>query len=366
MTYLQDILNPAELDRLVAEKYIRRVLNDDGRLVLYNYTEKATFDRMWTPETRACRGLIADVATGEIVAWPFAKFANADEAGFPESAIEALLSRPGPVEITDKLDGSMVAVWCYDGVWHCSTRGSFNSTQALAARQWLETIGVQNWPTEYTFIGEWCAPDNRVVLKYERSELRLIGVREHSGHDCSYAELVAWSQVLGIPVVPAVVDGDLISVLSRREATIGVEGWVARWPDGFRVKIKTADYLQLHRLISGFSPTRVRDAMLTGDAARYMQELPEELRVECEGILFTLDEVCRERERLLRDAHRRLSPLLDQGRKKYALTVQQEPKEDWPFLFSLADNKPIADKVLKAVDLVTLFGEQSTTTKEQG
>lgn len=357
--HLSDILDPVELNRLVAERYISRIPSPDGALLLHNYTEKATFDRVWTAETKACRGLISEVATGRIVARPFEKFSNVDEGGFPESAADVLLVRPGPVEITDKLDGSMVVVWYYDGDWHTSTRGSFTSTQARAARQWIDNLNPRTWPPDYTFIGEWCAPDNRVVLKYDRPELRLIGVREYDGYDEPHAALVEWSRLMGLPIVPIVAGGDLASVLAQRQGTIGVEGWVARWPDGFRVKIKTEDYLRLHRLISGFSAARVREAILTGEVARYVQKLPEEIRTEAESIIATLEQVCSYRMVGLNASYTRLSPLLSEGRKAYAIAVQQEPKDDWPYLFSLADSKPIAEKVLKAVDLVALFGEQS-------
>lgn len=357
MLKINDIMDRDELRKLIEERYISCVVSPDARLVLYNYTEKATYDRIWTPETRACRGLVTEATTDRIIARPFEKFSNIDESGFPESALDALLARPGPVEITDKLDGSMIVMWHYANEWHCSTRGSFTSTQALAARRWLDAFDLRNWPTDYTFIAEWCAPDNRVVLKYEQPELRLIGVREYDGHDARYAELCAWGEVLGLPVVPVVTDCDLETLVTRRVFTTGVEGWVARWPDGYRVKIKTEDYLRLHRLISGFSPSRVRDLMLTGGAQRYAQELPEEIRVEAEAIIATLERLCSERREGLTRAYAQLSPLLSESRKAYALAVQQEPKEDWSFLFSLADNKPIEEKLLKAIDLVALYGE---------
>jgi RNA ligase len=357
MAHLSDIMDVSDLNRLIAERYISRVLSPDGALVLYNYTAKATYEHVWTPETRACRGIVAAV-NGQIIARPFEKFSNIDESGFPESSLFALLARPGPVEITEKLDGSMIVMWHYDGDWHCSTRGSFTSSQAQAARRWLDrTAHVKAWPVDYTFIGEWCAPDNRVVLKYDTPELRLIGVREYDGTDAPYAALVDWSEQLGLSVVSAITDAGLIEVAARRALLSGVEGWVARWPDGYRVKIKTDDYMRLHRLITGFSAARVRDALLSGDAGRYFQELPEELRPEAEHITAVLRGITDERIAALQAAFARLSPLLSESRKAYALAVLQEPADDRAFLFSLADGRLIMDKALKVVDLRALFGE---------
>jgi len=365
VTKIDNIMDREELSRLVEGHYISRVFSPDACLVLYNYTAKATYDRVWTPETRACRGLIVDASTGDVVARPFEKFSNVDEAGFPESALGALLARPGPVEITDKLDGSMIAVWHYAGGWHCSTRGSFASTQAQAAQAWIVAHAnlIYAHPG-YTYISEWCAPDNRVVLKYDKPELRLIGVRMAPGYDAPYCEVAHWAHVLNLPVVPVLADCDLEALALRRAMTTGVEGWVARWPDGFRVKIKTEDYLRLHRLISGFSAARVREAMLSADTARYIGELPEEIRSEAERIAAVLDKRVQERVAILIASHARLSPLLSDSRKAFALAVQSEPQEDRSFLFSLADGRPIADKLLKDIDLVALFGEEASPVEE--
>lgn len=353
MTYLHDILDPTELSKLVAERYISAVTSPDGRNVLYNYTERATYARLWTPETRQCRGLIVEQATGRIVCRPFDKFFNVGETS--ETALEALHNLPNAPELTEKLDGSMVAVWRDGNILRASTRGSFTSSQAAAALAWLTARGytARNWPAgSYTVIGEWCAPDNRVVLSYPQAELRLIGARAlYDGADFDYFALRLLADELCLPVVGAYT-GDLAAAVAAQNTLTGAEGWVARWPGGFRVKIKTADYLRLHRIVSGFSAERMREALLLGEAERYMAELPEELRAEAESVYAEIKRRAAERAEAATGIYATLAPLLSaEGRKGYALAVQRHPRDLWPLLFALADSKPISPLILKALDL---------------
>lgn len=355
--HLDAILDPAELDRMVRENYVSRVVSPDGRYILYNYTPRATYARIWQPETLCCRGLVVDTH-GWVVCYPFDKFFNAGET--EALSIEKLAEYGGPMEITEKLDGSMIAIW-YDGQrWRCTTRGSFVSTQAIAAEAWLyRNVNFDAWPKtdEFTFIAEWCAPDNRIVLKYDRSDLRLIGMRIGLV-DQPHAVLSAWGASLGLPVV-ALVPGDFAALVAQQGTATGVEGWVVRWSPGFRVKVKTIEYLHLHRLITGFSAARVREALLGGALNAYMAELPEEIRPDAERIVSDLNMAAATRVAALQTTYTRLAPLLSESRKAFALAVQQEPSDDRGYLFSIADGKPIERRIIETIDLRALFGDMA-------
>jgi putative RNA ligase len=350
---LADIMDIGELDRLVAERYITRRTDESGRYTLHNYTEKATYDRVWTAETKQCRGIVS-LADGTIVARPFDKFFNVDES--EETRLLGLLSRPGEIEITDKLDGSMVAVW-FDEGWHTSTRGSFTSSQAQAAAWWLSARARRFVDVlGFTLLCEWCAPDNRVVLKYDAPELFLIGARRTStGTDIHYSELQEIANLADLRLTPRQT-GALEDIAAARVSSIGREGWVARWPDGFRVKIKTEDYLRLHRLVTGFNARRVRDVLLASGEAwtTYLTDLPEEFRAEAERMANIMQTATVARLEGLQTTFERLRPLASESRKAYAMAVLQEPSDDRPYLFGLIDKKPIADKVLMSLDLEAL------------
>jgi RNA ligase len=63
------------LDELVRQGYLSAQRHPAADLLIYNYTAKAQYERYWTPETIACRGLIV-TPRGAVVARPFPKFFN--------------------------------------------------------------------------------------------------------------------------------------------------------------------------------------------------------------------------------------------------------------------------------------------------
>lgn len=87
-----------DLQKLIDEKYISVQKHPTEDLYIYNYTQKAQFDRMWNETTMACRGLIMN-GKGGIIARPFNKFFNYGEY---QGEIPS-----GEFEITEKMDGSL-------------------------------------------------------------------------------------------------------------------------------------------------------------------------------------------------------------------------------------------------------------------
>ena len=66
------------------------------------------------------------------------------------------------------------------------------------------------------------------------------------------------------------------------------EGWVLRFNNGLRVKVKGSDYLRIAKIKSQMSPLAFWDAMVAGKADEYIVSIPEELRAEAEEIYGTL------------------------------------------------------------------------------
>lgn len=52
MTYLKDVFNIGIFNRMIREGYIRVQHHPTEPLSIFNYTEKATFDREWNDVTR--------------------------------------------------------------------------------------------------------------------------------------------------------------------------------------------------------------------------------------------------------------------------------------------------------------------------
>lgn len=346
---LSDLLSTARLSELIASHHISRIVSPNGRHWIFDYTEKATYDRLWTPETTICRGLVVESDPPcRVIARAFDKFHNLGESGIERASIEAVTSRGNDYEVWSKMDGSMVLLWWDGQTWRTSTRGSFTSEQARAALVWIRAH-VSPWDLDprTCYVGEWIGPDNRIVVNYPQHEWVLTGARNmDTMQEAHRAELHRIADQIGVRSCPFWIARDFSEILAAQVIERGIEGWVLRWSDGFRVKVKTEEYLAIHRLISNLTPRRIHEALCTGAYAQYLTALPEEYRPEAERIA---SEITSQATTLTTKAHAVFSdlrPLLSDGRKAFALEAVKHP-DVRPYLFLLADDRPIADKVLK-------------------
>src|SRR5205085_2436932 len=104
--------------------HVRGQRHPDRPYVIYNYTEACQYAGAWTPVTLACRGLIVAESTGAVLARPYPKFFNHDQAHAPALRLDA------PAAVTDKADGSLGILYRDGDTLAVATRGSFASDQA--------------------------------------------------------------------------------------------------------------------------------------------------------------------------------------------------------------------------------------------
>lgn len=273
---LEEGLAAAREAKLVSEKRA-------GDLSLFCYTQAAVYDRQWTPFTLMARGLILDRERRIVVATPFEKFFNLGEREQP-------LPDYG-FDILEKLDGSLIIIWHDPGTgWRCATKGSFDSEQARAAQQWLSARDLSALRPGTTYLAEWVAPDNRIVVPYAKTELVLLSVIEEEGNEWSYALLTELAGQLGWRVAKQYhfdSIADLVAHATQLPAT--EEGFVLRWQNGLRLKIKGDEYRRIHALISRCTPLAMWEAMAAGDNMDLIrQQLPEEFWGDFDAITGAL------------------------------------------------------------------------------
>jgi len=116
-----------ELDRLAREGWITTAKQDD--LTIYNYSNRAVFEKMWNEFTLAARGLVLR-DTGEIVARPWKKFFNLGEI------VDHQLPSETP-ELAKKYDGSLLIVFHDGSMWRCCTRGCWDNYQCQFGNEWI-------------------------------------------------------------------------------------------------------------------------------------------------------------------------------------------------------------------------------------
>ena len=105
------------------EGWLMNQVHPELPLTIWNYTQQTQFEGMWDEITLSCRGLVTD-DEGNIVARPFKKFFNLEEGKHTPTK---------DFDVFEKMDGSLIIVFWYDGGWVVASRGSFISEQAIGA-----------------------------------------------------------------------------------------------------------------------------------------------------------------------------------------------------------------------------------------
>lgn len=327
MTQLADVLDVENLEKMVAQGYVARKESGDGR-ILYDYTASAHWEGVWNVETRACRGLVTDW-DGKILGRPFQKFHNLAEHDNP-----ALPPIPAePFEVFDKVDGSLVIAYRWRAGVGLNTRGSFASDQARNAYAWIEkNYPYLRIPRSQTWLFEWIAPDNRIVVDYGgRRELVLLAVIDNAtGLDLPLPDEPAWpfARVERF-------DFDRIDQLPERDNT---EGYVIRFRSGIRVKCKTAEYVRLHKILTGVSARTIWELLMAGDdLSAALEDVPDEFHRWVDSVQAELLSAFLYIEAEARDLFERLSPIA--GDRK-AFAEQAVKSEHRALLFAMLDHKP--------------------------
>jgi len=272
---------------MVAARMVARRAHPSLDLVVYDYTARCVYDRVWNHETMTCRGLVVNGA-GEVVARPFAKFFNADE--------HESLPTEGTCEVTEKLDGSLGILYPAERGWALTTRGSFSSAPAVwATRHYRAGYGGPPGPDGVTLLFEIVYPANRVVVDYgERAELVLLAaIDTATGAD---AELPPdWPGPVAERVEVPAADWRSACCSRALAGTPEGEGWVVRFlQGGLRVKVKRPEYLHLHRLFTGVTVLDVWERLAAG---KPVSELAEQVPDEFHSWLRAVEERLRSRYR---------------------------------------------------------------------
>jgi len=235
-------MNKELLQQMLDERFVSVQKHPDADLFIYNYTAKAQYDRVWNEITLQSRGLILD-ADYNIVARPFKKFFNIEE--HPVDEIPG-----GEFEVYEKVDGSLGILYWQNDKPYISTRGSFTSVQAAQATEILHN----NYPHTFnrlnrdaTYLFEIIYPENKIVIDYgDKTDLVLLAVIDNNtGDDLPLPDI-------GFPVAKSYSGlNDLAALKSLEEEN--KEGFVVKFNNGLRVKVKFSEYLRLHKIVTGVS-----------------------------------------------------------------------------------------------------------------
>ncbi|MBT2443226.1 polynucleotide kinase [Streptomyces sp. ISL-36] len=256
---LQELLPPQELAAALDAGHVTRKAHPELPLSIYTYTRACQYERIWNQVTTRCRGLVADDTTGRIVALPLPKFFNVGEHEAGQPYAPALPDEP--FEVYDKVDGSLAVVFHYADRWQVASKGSFISAQATWAQRRLDTRNTGSLIPGVTYLAEILYPQNRIVVDYgDRRDLVLLAAFEQDGTELPLAEAAAhWAEIGSVVRTwPAMPMAELLALTESNTLPGGhtatgtdAEGFVLRYASGVRAKAKLAEYVRLHKVLTG-------------------------------------------------------------------------------------------------------------------
>jgi len=238
-------------------------------LTIWNYSKKTQFEGKWDDVTIMCRGLVTWNETGEIVARPFKKFWNFEEN--QHTATDSF-------DVFEKMDGSLIVAFSFWGMWIAASRGSFTSDQALAAQTLLNGMKTNVMNIGATYLFEYTSPANRIVVDYGSEEklTLLAAITTDNEVEAPYESLQYAARVLGCDVVKKYDGVKDFNVLKNMVAD-DAEGFVIRFTNGDRMKIKGEEYFRLHKIMTEISTKRVWEYLKDGtDIEVMLDNVPDE------------------------------------------------------------------------------------------
>ncbi|KKN99049.1 hypothetical protein LCGC14_0142940 [marine sediment metagenome] len=247
-------------DQLVKQKLLR--CDDLGDLRVYSYVNKT---QKWDDIILNSRGIILNRKTGEVVARAFPKFFNTNQT---KETQEHNLPWKDGFRLFRKEDGWLGILYRHDNQHKIATRGSFKSIGAVWATEFLKKYDLTGLPDEVTLLFELICPATRIVVDYgNREDLILLGAyNRHTGVEYCWERVELWGRQFGFTLAESY-DQTYLGYCRGQIKTIPgseLEGFIVRFTNGLRVKIKSKDYLRRSNLLADLTPLGVWDTMVTG------------------------------------------------------------------------------------------------------
>lgn len=238
-------------------------------LTIWNYSQKVQYEGLFDELTILARGLVTD--ENGIVSRGFPKFWSIEEGRhIPTDTFEVL----------EKLDGQYIGVFFYNGEMVVNSRGSFTSPYAIEAKRILEEkypIFENRARKDVSYCFELIGFE-QIVVSYPEVDLIMTGVFSSDGFEYELENYKGYF----------IQDNDLKVRFARRFHGLDYnnikqlnwknkEGFVVRFSNGQRCKIKFEDYIQLHRQMTNLSTTAIWEALRDGrPVSEILTDVPDE------------------------------------------------------------------------------------------
>ena len=361
-------------------------------LTIWNYSPRVQYEKLWDEITMQCRGLVTN-SKGEIVARPFKKFFNYEEHKPEEIPNEDFV-------VYEKMDGSLGILFYYEeelsderryniwfnnnyetgmerffdpnnlpdfddpyyeptpktkGEWVLATRGSFTSTQAIKGRELLEKYDYNRLVKDYTYLFEIIYPENRIVCNYNFEDLVLLGmihtptgdevdIHNDNNEDIRLKNLIKNLKLNIVTVYKTWGEG---YDLPKEEISNDREGYVIRFKNGFRMKIKGEEYKRLHRILTNISNRDIWEYLRAGKPMdEILDKVPDEFYDWVKNEEYKFNQMFVITKTMAEMAFLKyITP--EMTRKESAEIIKKQNLEIQSILFKLLDGKDCSELIWK-------------------
>lgn len=345
---IEEIMDYTLLNKMIEEKYVNVQKHPTADLWILNYSKSCQLNKVWNEVTTKCRGLIVNMFS-TVVARPFEKFYNYEELDGLGINVPDL-----PFDVYEKMDGSLGILYWVDDVPYLATRGSFVSDQAKHGTEILHTKYKDVWnrlDKSKTYLFEIIYPEDKHCIVYgpDVDDIFLLAIIDtdtgleadsiDNYRDC-FSVTKHYDGIKNWKSIREQFDGD------------NREGFVVRFSNGFRMKMKYEQYFKIHFLRCMLSKKYILECMMdkkVTDIEENIAQLDEENQIYYHKMMKEIQDRYDEIEKTMLSMYRPASDFASQ--KEYAEWVIKTPEHNGygAIMFAKAKGADYSDKIWKII-----------------
>ncbi len=249
-----------KLYKLKDEGYLHLEKHEKYDLLLWKYTSHCQYEQHWTEETLACRSLVTN-SEGTVISSCIPKFFNLEENKHTCTNI---------YEISQKLDGQLVYIFYYNSIPIVRSSGSFTSDVVENVWKYLSTCSLsvyKEFCEDYTYCFEFTGTVAKIVVEYPYkaglTHITTFNENHEEINVCCHFEQIKKYQFAHYK--------NLANLNIENE-----EGFVIKFSNGQRCKIKFQNYIEKHFFRFALSTTLIWRHLRDDTIHDYLKDLPDE------------------------------------------------------------------------------------------
>ncbi len=270
-------------------------------LILFKYSQIES--PMSEKIVQESRGIILNEADNwNVVSFPYTKFFNHGEGHAAKIDWNSAV-------IYEKVDGSLMTLYWYDGKWNVASSGTpdaggevngFNLSFAdLFWKTWNELGYVLPTDTDVCYMFELCTQYNKIVVQHKENRIVFHGARNVKFENglieytpSTLASLYGWECIKSFPF------SNLEEVLASCKDInpIDGEGYVVCDSNFNRIKLKTPQYVALAHIRDSMSTRRMLEIVRANESSEFLVHFPEytdlyiRVKAEYDSLISNIEE----------------------------------------------------------------------------